>query len=263
MRAPRRPAHPPAAATRGGRAEGVSAIATPAHPDRRGLALGLALVAVMAIGIAVVAGGDSGRRSAPSGSAAVHGTEPPPLDVGDVARAGAAFGIAAEPERIEGGWEAEDRVRSLYVWRSPSAWYVQFEDASLLLGPAADRDVVCAAPDPPFGCGVPGVEFAADMAARPPDARTAARVARATLARAGLLPGTWRLITLPPGTDAAPCRPGLDTAFDCTRQVVPTRAVMLTHSFGPGTTAARWGVIVGPRGTVLSVTGRLAEVRHT
>ena len=61
------------------------------------------------------------------------------------------------------------------------------------------------------------------------------------------------------GTDVPPCRAGLPTAVDCTRQRIPTCVVMLTHGFGPGTTVARWGVIVGPRGTVLSVTGRYAE----
>jgi hypothetical protein len=34
---------------------------------------------------------------------------------------------------------------------------------------------------------------------------------------------------------------------------------MLTRDFGPGTTAARFGVVVGPRGNILTVTGRVAE----
>jgi hypothetical protein len=34
---------------------------------------------------------------------------------------------------------------------------------------------------------------------------------------------------------------------------------MLTRDFGPGTTAARFGVIVGPQDSVLMVTGRLAR----
>ena len=63
---------------------------------------------------------------------------------------------------------------------------------------------------------------------------------------------------LDPSADVPPC-PELDTPFDCSRQQVPTRAVMLTRDFGAGTTAARFGVVVGPHGRVLSVTGRVAE----
>ncbi len=134
-----------------------------------------------------------------------------------------------------------------------------YENSSVLLGPVADRQQVCSRADAPADCAVPGTAFLAETTARPPDAATAARAARTMLTRAGMLDGTWHLRVLDAGTDVPPCRAGLPTAVDCTRQRIPTRAVMLTHGFGPGTTAARWGVIVGPRGTVLSVTGRYAE----
>jgi hypothetical protein len=189
----------------------------------------------------------------------VHGTLPIRLGADDVRRAAAGLRIAAEPERIAGGWEVEDRTRSLYLWRTPSAWYVHYEDASALLGPRGDRTRICGAADPPEGCAVPEVEFVADVEMAAPSARTARRVARATLTQAGFLTGRWTAVALKPGTDAVPCRHDLDTPFDCSRQVLPTRAVMLTRDFGPGTTAARFGVIVGPQDSVLMVTGRLAR----
>ena len=222
--------------------------------------IGIALAVVLAVGVAVVSldGSRAREPSTTDRSAELHGTRPPPLTVDDVAHAAAAFGISRAPVHMAGGWKAEDRVRSLYVTRSPSAWYVGFEDSSVLLGPTGERSTICARADAPFGCTVPGVALLADTAAPPPSAATAARAARTTLTDAGLLSGSWRTKVLGPSTDVPPCRPGLETAVDCTRQVIPTRAVMLTRSFGPGTTAVRWGVVIGPRGTVLSVTGRFA-----
>jgi hypothetical protein len=232
----------------------------PVASDRRGVVIGVALVVTMAVGAAIVALG--GERPAPSpaeASAVEHGTRPPPLTERAVERAAAAFGIGTAPDRVPGGWEAEDRTRSLYLLRSPSAWYVSFEDASTLLEPPGDRVAICSRAGAPFACTRPEVPLVADAGAAAPDRATAAHVVRRTLARAGLLAGRWTGIVLDPSRDAVPCRTGLTTEFDCTRQVVATRAVMLTRDFGPGTTAARFGVVVGPRGNILTVTGRVAE----
>jgi hypothetical protein len=236
-------------------------MAAPARPDRHGTVIGIGLVVILAVGIGMLSLDDSTTPRARLGSDTPHGTRPPGLAADDVARASAAFGVDAPPERIHGGWEAEDPVRSLYLLRTPSAWYVTFEDASTLLQPAGDRAAICSGGDAPFACTIPGIELVADVAADPPDPTTAARVARRTLADAGLVTGRWVTLVLDPSTDVPPCREGLSTQFDCTRQVVPTRSVMLTRDFGAGTTAARFGVVVGPRGNVLSVTGRYAERR--
>ena len=107
------------------------------HPHEAavaGMVLGLALLAaglvvVGVVGVWVVADDDS-TTSTVSPAVAMHGTRPPRLVADDIARASEAFGIDAEPERIVGGWEAEDSVRSLYLVKSPSAWYFTFEDAS-------------------------------------------------------------------------------------------------------------------------------------
>jgi hypothetical protein len=238
-------------------------MAAPARRGRWGLVLGLALLAAGLVGVGVVGiwviADDDSTTSTVSRAVAMHGTRPPRLVADDIARASEAFGIDAEPERIAGGWEAEDSVRSLYLVKSPSAWYFTYEDASLLLEPAGDRAAICAAPDPPFACTLPDVELLADTAADPPDAATAARVARRVLERAGLLVGEWSTLVLEPSVDVPPCRSDLETRFDCNRQVVPTRAVMLTRDFGQGTTAARFGIVVGPDGQVLRLTGRAAE----
>jgi hypothetical protein len=239
----------------------VIVIPEPTPPDRRGVIMGISLAVVLAIGVGAVSLDASAER-APSGAqiaADVHGTRPPPLDPDAISRAATGFGITHAPERRDTGWEAEDRVRSLYLTESPSAWYVLYENSSVLLGPLADREQVCSGPGAPADCAVPGITFLAETTARPPDAATAARAARSMLTRAGMLDGSWHLRVLDASTDVPPCRAGLPTAVDCTRQRIPTRAVMLTRGFGPGTTAARWGVIVGPRGAVLSVTGRYAE----
>jgi hypothetical protein len=225
------------------------------------LGIAAAGVAAVAIAVTVIALDASTPSTEASRSVVVHGTRPPRLVEHDIARATAAFGIHAEPERIHSGWEAEDPVRSMYLLKSPSAWYLTFEDSSILLEPAGDRAAICATSNPPFACAVPDVQLLADTAADPPDAATAARQARGVLERAGLLVGRWSTFVLEPSVDVPPCRTELPTSFDCSRQVVPTRAVMLTRDFGPGTTAARFGVVVGPRGTVLSVTGRVAEHR--
>jgi hypothetical protein len=230
-------------------------MAAPARGGRWGLLAGFAVIAATLVGVGVagvwVASGDD--------DVVMHGTRPPRMVADDIARASAAFGIDAEPERIVGGWEAEDAVRSLYLMKSPSAWYLTFEDASMLLEPAGDRTAICAASDAPFACTLPNVELLADTAAAPPDMGTAARSARRVLERAGLLVGRWSTFVLEPSTDVPPCRADLETRFDCSRQVVPTRAVMLTRDFGEGRTAARFGVVVGPDGEVLRVTGRVAE----
>jgi hypothetical protein len=239
----------------------VVVIPEPARSDRRGVAMGIALVVVLAIGVGIVSLDGSATRARSGAELAVdtHGTRPPPLDPDAITRAATGFGITRAPQRRDTGWEAEDRVRSLYLTESPSAWYVLYENSSVLLGPLADREEVCSDPKAPADCAVPGITFLAETMARPPDAATAARAARRMLTRAGMLDGFWHVRVLDASTDVPPCRAGLPTAVDCTRQRIPTRAVMLTRGFGPGTTAARWGVIVGPRGIVLSVTGRYAE----
>lgn len=196
-------------------------------------------------------GGDADVTLAPS-------TRRPHLDRADVARAARAFGIDTAPERTTAGWEAQDDVRELYLNRAPSGWYVQFSDSTTLLGPAGDRATICAAPEAPYGCTVPGVQFVADVGGVAPDAATAAAVAERVLRSSGLQPGRWDVLVLDPGRDAVPCRDGLQTGFACLQQVVPTRAVMLTHDLGEAP-AARWGVIVGPRATVLTAVGRVAR----
>jgi hypothetical protein len=236
-------------------------MAAPARPGRGATALGVAVLVAAAVGagILLLDGGGPSTSTRASRSVAAHGTRPPRLVEHDIARATSAFGIDAEPERVRGGWEAEDPVRSMYLLKSPSAWYLTFEDSSILLEPPGDRTAICAAEHPPFACTLPGIQLVADTAADPPDATTAARAARGVLERAGLLSGTWSTFVLDPSVDVPPCRSELETMFDCSRQVVPTRAVMLTREFGAGTTAARFGVVVGPHGRILSVTGRVAE----
>jgi hypothetical protein len=177
-----------------------------------------------------------------------------------VERAVAAFGITGEAERTAEGWEAEDELQTLYLTRAPSAWYVQYLNSAPLLGPAGDRATICAAPDAPEGCAVPDVQFVADVGGAPPAEGDAAAAARQVLRDSGLLPGEWDELVLEPSHDAVPCRTGLATPFPCTRQFVPSRAVMLTRELGDAP-AARWGVIVGPRGVVLSAVGRVAVER--
>jgi hypothetical protein len=240
-------------------------MAAPAESGRLGLVAGVVLLAAGLLGVGVAGvwvattDRDDSTTSTASRAVIMHGTQPPKLVANDIARASAALGIDAEPERIVGGWEAEDAVRSLYLIKSPSAWYFTFEDASILLEPAGDRAAICAAQDAPFACTIPNVELLADTAAEPPDAATAARAARRVLERAGLLVGEWSTFVLEPSLDVPPCRSDLETRFDCNRQVVPTRAVMLTRDFGAGTTAARFGIVIGPDGEVLRLTGRAAE----
>jgi hypothetical protein len=225
-----------------------------AHPaiDRvRGTASLLAVVGVALVLAAAPSGLRGGERP---------DTRPLHLDRAAVERAVAAFGIAGEPERTREGWEAEDELQTLYLARAPSAWYVQYLNSAPLLGPAGDRATICAAPDAPYGCTVPDVEFVADVGGVPPGERDAAAAARRVLRDSGLLPGEWDELVLEPSRDAVPCRTGLVTPFPCTRQVVPSRAVMLTRELGDAP-AARWGVIVGPRGVVLSAVGRVAVER--
>lgn len=186
------------------------------------------------------------------------GTRPPPLDRAARMRIVDAFGVRAEPERSFAGWEAEDDVRSLYVTKTPSAWYVQFSDASALLGPPGDRSVICSAPDAPPACSVPEVTFVADAEGPPPTAPVAWRAARDVLERAGVLGRGWTSVVLDPGHDALPCPEDLESAYPCTRQRVPTRAVVFTKDFGPDAVSARWTVIVDPGGDVLSANGRIA-----
>jgi len=233
-----------------------------------GVALASALAAAAVVGslapahatspTARIAGGagDEGAATVPH-----HGTRPVPLDAVAVGRVARAFGITAEPERIAIGWEAEEGPRELYLWRAPSAWYVQFTDGSALLGPPGDRSVVCALPDAPSACAEPGLDVVADAAAPPPGADEAASVARSVLRSTGLLQGRWEHFVMEPSRDALPCPDELDTPFACTRQTVPTRAVLLTRDLGPDAAAARWTVIVAPRGTVLSAVGRVAVAR--
>jgi hypothetical protein len=232
-----------------------------AHPALelvRGTACVLVSVAALVVLLSTpVAAGDAGTDGARPASGA-FGTRPPRLDRAAVVRAANGFGIDGAPERTPDGWEAEDDVRSLYLSRSPSAWYVHFTDGSLLLGPAGDRDAICAAPDAPYGCTVPEVTFVADAGAPPPDASTTRRVALDVLERTGLLTGDWDPLVLEPSHDAVPCPDDLETTYPCTRQVVPSRAVVLTRDLGPDAVPARWTVIVSPSGTVLSAVGRVA-----
>lgn len=224
-------------------------------------AIGRVAFVVMAVALGTVSLAAVAASTGRAGPIDEHGTRPMRFTRADVVRIATAFGIDAPPERIQGGWEAEDAVRSLYLTRTPTAWYLQFDDASILLGPRADRDAICARAEPPYGCTVPGVEFVAAMESTAPDAATASRSAEAVLTRARLLPGRWQVVVLDPGSDTSPCRHDLDTEFDCTRQVLPTRSVMLSRQLRPGTTATRWGVIIAPDGSILSAIGRVAEPR--
>ena len=77
------------------------------------------------------------------------------------------------------------------------------------------------------GARCPTCEFVADVGGAPPAEGDAAAAARQVLRDSGLLPGEWDELVLEPSHDAVPCRTGLVTPFPCTRQVVPSRAVML------------------------------------
>ena len=180
-------------------------IPEPARSDRRGVVIGISLAAVLAIAVGIVSLDESTTRAPSAEQVAVdaHGTRPPPLDSDAITRAALGFGITHAPERRATGWEAEDRVRSLYLTESPSAWYVLYENSSVLLGPVADRQQVCSRADAPADCAVPGTAFLAETTARPPDAATAAHAARTMLTRAGMLDGSWHLRVLDAGTGRA------------------------------------------------------------
>jgi hypothetical protein len=198
----------------------------------------------------------------------VHGTRPVQLDKADVGRIARAFGIEGEPERIEdgptgSGWEAEDDLRALYLTRTPSAWYAQVTDGSVLTHAEGDRAQICAAADAPSGCSDPGVRFVVDVGLDAPSADEAVATARAVLDDAGLTDDRWAAITSGPSREPVPCGELPPAPLDCSRQLVPTRGVTLMLEIGKGRTPVRWGVVVGPGGQVLSATGRIAVARDS
>jgi hypothetical protein len=235
--------------------------ARPSHPTRRSAAVAL-VVTIVAVtgGVVVLTAGDE-RDDPTAVFATAHGTRPVPLDRVAVTRIARAFGIDAEPERIVGGWEAEDDVRTLYLTRTPSAWYGTYTDSSMLLSPLGDRALICSSVAPPPGCRLPDVEFVTDVAATPPTATEARTAARRVLDEAGVSDERWRAVVLDPTDDVVPCRDDLPSRIDCTQQYVPTRPVMLSLALGGGTTDVRWGLVIGPSGDVLTATGRIAERR--
>lgn len=197
----------------------------------------------------------------------VHGTRPTDLDAADVARLAEAFGIRAEPERIEagpgtGGWEAEDDLRSLYLTPTPSAWYALVTDGSAITHPEGDRTAICAASDAPSGCASPDVRFVVDVGLDAPSDEQAIAAARTILDAAGITDDRWTAIASGPSREPIPCPDTVPSALDCNRQLVRTRGVTLQLELGKGRTPVRWGLIIGPGGEVLTATGRIATARH-
>lgn len=227
----------------------------PRRQSRR-VAAGVASLLVLALVPAIPAAAVPIRGGDPPTFRGDHGTRPTRLRAPEVARIATGLGIAAQPARTESGWEAEDETRSLYLWRAPSAWYVQFEDASVLLQPSADRAVVCGSPDPPYACVDPDAQFVADTLASAPSADRALDAARDLLEGAGLVDDRWDVFVTEPTSVPTPCRPGLAAVHDCSRQRVATRSVHFERSVAPGTTRLRFGVVVGPGPTVYVATGR-------
>lgn len=224
----------------------------------RRCAVGAATVLVAALVSAIPASGVGVRADGdPPEFRGDHGTRPTRLRAPEVTRIAAAFGIGARPTRTGSDWEAEDETRSLYLWRAPSAWYLQFEDASVLVQPPADRAAVCDGTDPPHACVDPEAQFVADTLAEAPSADAALDAARDLLEGAGLVDDRWDAFVAEPTRLPIPCRPGLTAVYDCNRQRVATRAVHFDRSLAPGTTHLRIGVVVGPGPAVYLATGRV------
>lgn len=229
------------------------------RPRHRRARPAIGAFAGLALVLAGCAGGTADRSDSLERINAVHGTRPGPLAAEDVARLATALGIDAEVERTPEGWEIEDAVRTLYVYRTPSAWYAQYWDSSALLEPAGDRAAICAAADAPRVCGFGSSPLVVSVGAPPPTAAAADETARGVLERAGILDDHWRVRVLEPSPLPVPCPHELATRFDCNQQLLRTRAVVLETSLAPGATDVRWGIIVGPDGVVLTATGRIAE----
>jgi hypothetical protein len=192
---------------------------------------------------------------------AQHGTEPGPLTEHDVQRLATALGINAEVERIPLGFEAEDGVRELYVYRTPSAWYAQYWNSSLLQEPVGDRSVICAAADAPRTCGYGSSPLLVSVGEPSPTEAASADAASTVLEQAGILDDRWRVRVLEPSRLPVPCHHDFEVALDCNEQLVRTRVVVLAKRLSEDATDVRWGFIVGPGGRVLQATGRIAELR--
>lgn len=233
-------------------------------PERqsRRVAIGIATLLVFAFVPAVPASAEPMRGGDdPPIFRGDHGTRPAPLRRSEVAGIATAFGIDARPERTDAGWEAEDETRSLYLWRAPSAWYLQFEDASVLLQPPADRNIVCSRAEAPHACVEPDAQFVAYTLAEAPSADDALDAAQDLLQPAGLVDGRWDVFVTGPASVPTPCRPELTTAYDCNRQRLATRSVHFERSLADGTTLLRVGMVVGPGPTVYVATGRVLARR--
>lgn len=231
------------------------------RPQRRGVRPTIGVLAALALMLAGCNGSTQEESDPFRRIDALHGTRPGALHEPDVARIARAFGIDAEVERTAEGWEAEDEVRTLYVNRTPSAWYALFWDSSMLLEPAGDRTMICAAVDAPAACRFSSSPLARSVGAEPPTERAAREVAQAILERAGIFDDRWQVRVHEPGPLPVPCAHDLATRFDCNEQIVRTRAVILETYLGHGSTALRWGLIVAPNGRILTATGRIGELR--
>jgi hypothetical protein len=191
-----------------------------------------------------------------------HGTQPIPLDHADMVSMARAFGIETDPFRTPTGWEAIDEVRSLYLHRAPSAWYVTFTNAAPLLEPPGDRASICVSPDVSPACRFSTSPLLADVGAPSPSVETARRVARGVLGRAGVIDDAWRDDVLDESPEPVTCRVRVPIQVDCSQQILPTRAVTFERYLAPGTTAMRWSLVISPGGTVLSASGRFVDL-HT
>jgi hypothetical protein len=217
------------------------------------------VLVIVSLMVLTACGGGDERSDGVHRVDTIHGTRPGPLDREDVRRLAGALGIESEVDRIARGFEAEDGVRELYVYRTPSAWYAQFWDSSLLREPPGDRAAICAGSDPPRVCGYGSPPLVVSVGAPSPSEAAAGDAARGVLERAGILDDEWRVRVLEPSRLPVPCHYDFESAYDCNEQLVETRAVVLERRLGAETTALRWGFIVGPGGRVLQATGRLGE----
>jgi hypothetical protein len=193
-----------------------------------------AFVVAMATIAALVGTTAAGADMRPPATPTTPATRPGPLTTAAVARLARALGLTEAPHRQGGGWEAEDDVRSLYVTRTPSAWYVLFSNSSALLVP------------PPV---------------REPGADEVTATARAVLGRAGLDTTRATAVVLDAFRTPVPCRPGLAAAADCNALAVSARPVTLALPIGRGAPPLRWGFIIGADDAVISASGRIAVPR--
>jgi hypothetical protein len=233
-------------------------------PARRGLTL--ALVAAALVGAAAITGLSFALDRA-TDTASVrrpvvnpHGTQAMPIEQAEMTSMARAFGIETEPVRTPTGWEAIDHVRSLYLHRAPSAWYVTFTNAAPLLDPPGDRASICASPDVAPPCRFSNAPLLAAVGGPSPSVETARRVAHGILTRAGVIDDSWREAVLEASPEPVTCRVRVATPLDCSQQILPARAVTFERYLRPGTTAMRWSLVVGPDGVVLSGSGRFVDL---